>query len=116
MLGIGRRQKSALMVVEPPGNLRRTGILKVDDRVLVTVELVLVEQSAGAVNEAGELDFGIVADALQVEARKQGGRRGTVKAFVVIEHPHSQGRPRSFLDFFPPKPTLQAWVLAVGKS
>jgi len=77
-------------MVEPPGNLGRTRLLEVDDSVLVTVELVFIEQSTGAVHETGELEFGIAANALPVETRKQRGRGGPVKAFVVIKHPYSQ--------------------------
>ena len=47
--GIGGREECALVMVEPPGDLRRTGIFEIDDRVLIAVEIFFVEQGAGAV-------------------------------------------------------------------
>src|ERR1019366_7112652 len=64
VLGIGRRKKSALVMIEPPSDLGRTGVFEVDDGVLVAVELVLIEQSASTVHEAGENKLGIAADTL----------------------------------------------------
>jgi hypothetical protein len=57
-------------MIEPPGDLGRTGILEIDNRVLIAIELALVEQCTSAVHESGELELGIAADAFGVEARE----------------------------------------------
>ena len=90
MLGVGGRQEGALVVVEPPGNFGRAGIFEVDDGILVAVELLFVEQRAGAVDQAGEHEVGVAANALAVEAGEQRGGGSSVKTFVVIEDPDSQ--------------------------
>jgi hypothetical protein len=89
------------VVVEPPGNFGRTGILEIDDGVLVAVELILIEQSAGSVDQAGEFEIGVAANAFAIKAGKQRGRGSSVKTFVVIEDPNSQGMPQS-PNRFPP--------------
>jgi len=76
-------------------------ILEVDDGVLVAVELILVEQGSGTVDQAGEFELGVAADALAVEAGEQRGGRSSVKAFVVIEDPYAQRIPQS-ANRFPP--------------
>jgi hypothetical protein len=55
-------------MVEPPGYFRRAGILEVDDRVLVAVELIFIEERAGAVQQSSELELHVVANALAVKA------------------------------------------------
>ena len=88
--GIGGRKKRAFVVIEPPGDFGRTGILEIDDGILVAVELLLVEKSARAMQQAGVDEVHIAADSFPVEAGEQGGRGRPVKTFVVIKHPHSQ--------------------------
>ena len=41
--GVGRRQKRALVMIEPPSNFGRTGILEINNGILVAIELSLVE-------------------------------------------------------------------------
>ena len=95
VLGVGGREKRALVMIEPPGDFWRAGVLEIDDGVLVAIELLLIEQRAGAVNQARELKFGVAADALPVKAGKQRGRRSSVEALVVIKNANSQSIPRS---------------------
>src|ERR1019366_10471106 len=96
--GIGRRKKSAFVVIEPPVDVGRTGILEIDDRILVAVELLLVEKSARTMQQAGEYEVHIAADSFPVETGEQGRRGSPVKTLVVIEDPHSQiGFPYPFL-------------------
>jgi hypothetical protein len=82
--------EGALVVVKPPGNPGRTGVLEIDDGILLTIEFLFVEQRAGAVDQAGENEIGVPANALAIEAGKQGGGGSPVEAFVVIEDPYSQ--------------------------
>jgi hypothetical protein len=80
------------VVIEPPGNFWRTGILEIYDSILVAIELFLIEQRASPMQEAGVNKLHIVAivDSFAVETRKQGSRASPVKTFVVIKNPHSQ--------------------------
>ena len=87
---IGRRKKSAFVVIEPPGDFRRTGILEIDDGILVAVKLLLVEKSARAMQQAGVDEVHIAADSFPVETGEQGRRGSPVKTLVVIKDPHSQ--------------------------
>src|SRR5208282_5926357 len=88
--GIGGGKKSALVVIEPPGDFGRTGILEIDDGILVAVELLLVEKSAGAMQQAGVEKVDVAANSFPVETREQGCRARPVKTLVVIKDPHSQ--------------------------
>ena len=70
VLSIGGREEGALVMVEPPGNFGRTGIFEIDDGVLFAIEFLFIEQRTGAMNEASELEVGVLANALAVEAGK----------------------------------------------
>jgi hypothetical protein len=80
------------VVIEPPGDFGRTGILEIDNGILVAIELVFVEERAGAMQQAGVNEFHIAANAFAVETREQRSRGSAVKTFVVIKDPHSQIR------------------------
>ena len=47
-----RRKERALVVIEPPGNLRRAGILEIHDGVFVAIKIGFVEKSPRAVQQA----------------------------------------------------------------
>ena len=57
-------------MVEPPGDFGRAGVFEVDDGILVAVELIFVEQRPGTVDQAGEDEVGIAANAFAIEAGK----------------------------------------------
>jgi hypothetical protein len=78
------------MVIEPPRNFGRGGVLEIDDGVLVAGEFTLVKQRSGAMNQAVIFIAGAGADALAVEAREQRGRASSVETFVVIEDANPQ--------------------------
>ena len=88
--GIGRRKKSAFVVIEPPGDFGRTGILEIDDGILVAVKLLLVEKRTRTMQQAGVDEVHIAADSFPVEAGEQGCRGSPVKTLVVIKDPYSQ--------------------------
>ena len=90
MGGIGRREKRALVMVKPPGNFGRTGVLEIDDGVFVAVEMGFVKQRSRAMHEAGKDEIGILANALAIEAGEECGGRGSVETLVVIKDPDSQ--------------------------
>jgi len=91
------------VVVEPPGDARRSRVLEVHDGVLVAVELGLVEQAAGAVHQPAEDELGVAADALTIEARKQRRARRPVKTLVVKEHPDAHPEPLFLFSLHAPK-------------
>src|SRR5216684_1908380 len=93
--GIRWRQKSALMVVKPPSDLRRTGIFEIYNGIFIAIKIGFVEQRACAVKQAGVDEFNIIANAVCIESRKQGRRRGAVKTPVVIENFNFQELPFS---------------------
>jgi hypothetical protein len=83
-------------MIEPPRDIRRTGILEVDDGVLVAIELLFIEQGSRTMDEASEFEVDVAADALAIEAREKRRRGSPIKAFVVIKDPNSQCIPQSF--------------------
>ncbi len=95
MRGVAGSEEGALVVVEPPGNARRGGVLEVDDGVLVAIELGFVEQAAGAMHQPAEDELGVVANALAIKARKQRRARCPVETLIVEEHPDPQTGPLS---------------------
>src|SRR5947209_1723756 len=62
--GIRRRQKSALMVVKPPCDLRRTGIFEIYDGIFIASKIGFVEQCARPVKQTGIDEFDIIANAV----------------------------------------------------
>ena len=90
VLLVGRGEEGRLMMVEPPGDARRGGVLEVDDGILVADEFGLVEESACAVHQAVVLVDGVAGDALAVEAGEERGRAGSVETLVVIENANLQ--------------------------
>jgi hypothetical protein len=85
------------VVIEPPGDFGRTGIFEVDDGIFVAVKLLLIEQSAGTMEQAGEDEVHIVADSFPIKTGEQGSRASPVKTLVVIKDAHSQiGFPSHF--------------------
>src|SRR5438309_3113588 len=90
MVRVFRREECALMMVKPPGDLWRRGIFKIDDGVLVAIEISLIEESARAMDQSGELEVHVRPDAFAVEARKQRGRGRPVKTFAVKKDPDLQ--------------------------
>jgi hypothetical protein len=78
------------VMVKPPGDPGRRRILEVDDRVLVSVKILFIEQRTGAMDQAGELEIDAGTDAFAVKAGKQRRRSSAVKTFAVKEDPYFQ--------------------------
>jgi hypothetical protein len=57
-------------MVEPPSDVRGTGILEIDDGIFVAVELLFVEQRAGPVHQPGEFEVDVTANALAIKPRE----------------------------------------------
>src|ERR1700734_418185 len=93
------------MVIKPPGNFRRRRIFEIDNGILVTVKIFLVEQRAGTMHQAGKLEIDVRANTLAIKTRKQGRRGRSVKTFAVKKYPDFQ---KTFL--------IPAKIGALGKA
>src|ERR1700680_4271438 len=94
--GVCRREERALVMVEPPRDPGGTGVFEIDDGILVSVEIGFVEERSGAMQEAGEDEVGVFANALAIEAREQGGGASSVEALVVVEDSDFQSVPQLY--------------------
>ena len=86
MLLIRRGKKGAQMVIEPPGDARRSAVLEVDNRVLVTGKVRLLKERAGPMHQPVKTVLCIRADAFAVKAHEERSRARSIKAPVVIEN------------------------------
>src|SRR5581483_5201713 len=93
--GVFRGQERALMMVKPPRDFRRAGILEVHDGVFVAIEFRFVEKRTGAMQQAAENKVGVFADSFLIKTREEGSRARPIKTFVVVKNFDSQ------LVFFP---------------
>jgi hypothetical protein len=84
------RQKSGEVVIEPPGNLRRGGVLEVNNGILVTGKLAFVKKRACSMDQPVILIFGTSVDALAMKAGEERSRTCTVKTLVVIKDANPQ--------------------------
>src|ERR1700734_1652695 len=83
MLGILGSEKRALMVVEPPGEQRRTGVLEIHDGVFVAVENAILEWLGSFMRHPGVHKLGVRVDTFSVEAGENGGGGRSIEAFIV---------------------------------
>ena len=77
-------------MVKPPRNLWRSGILEVDDGILVAIKIGYIEERARAMHQAGELEVHVRPNAFVIEAGKQRGGGCPVKTFAVKKDPDFQ--------------------------
>lgn len=78
------------MMVEPPGDTRRGGVLEIDDGVFVTDELAFVKKRTGAVHESVILVGSFRVHTLAMEPCKERCGASSVEAFVVVEDANPQ--------------------------
>src|ERR1700693_5222358 len=83
MLGVLGLQERALVMVKPPRQLRRTGILEIHDGVLLAVKHSILEWLRSLVRHSGVEEFRVGMNALAVEPRKDRGGGSPVKTLVV---------------------------------
>ena len=83
MLGVGRSKERALMMIEPPGDARRTRVFEIHNHIFVSVEETVCPGLFGAMSHAGEVEFGSRVEAFTVEAVEESGGSHAVKAMVV---------------------------------
>jgi hypothetical protein len=103
MFGIGWREKGALVVVKPPGDFGRVGILEIDDGVFISIEEAGSPRLLRSVGHSGEAELGGGIEFFLVKAVEQSGGGGPIKASIVEAEPdagHVLGMAP--FDLFPP--------------
>ena len=81
------------MMIEPPRQAVRGGVLEVNDDVLVFPEHLIADMLAGLVGQPFVFNCGFGIDVSGIEARKYRRRRDSIKTVVVIQNSY-------FLHFF----------------
>ena len=86
MLLIGRGEKGAQMMIEPPGDAGRSAVLEVNNRVFVTREIRFLKECTCPMHQPVIAVLCILTDAFAVKAHEERSRARSVKAPVVIEN------------------------------
>src|SRR5262249_19250286 len=89
LLCVRRRQKGALVMVEPPCDFWRIGILEIDNHVLVAVKKARFPRLLRFVRHSRKAKLAIRVKFFTVKAVKQRSRCSSVKAAVVKAEPDS---------------------------
>ena len=87
MLLIFGVEEGALVMVEPPGQLRVAGVLEVHDGVFVAIEQRWIEELRRLVGHARIAKLRIRVDRARDKSAEVGSGRRPVKTVIVIEHP-----------------------------
>jgi len=82
------------MMIKPPCDLGRTGILEVDDGIFVAVEIRFVEQRSRAMQKSGEGEVGVFANPLAIKAGEKRCRRSSIETLIVVEDFNFQSTPQ----------------------
>src|SRR5579859_5517561 len=88
MFGVFRRQKRALVMVEPPGQLWVARVLEVDNGILVAIEEAVFKCLGGFVGHAGVGEARPGVERPFHETAEESGRRGAVETMIVIQNPN----------------------------
>ncbi len=96
---VAERQERALVMIEPPGNFWRVGILKIDDHVFVAVKQAVFPRLNCAMRHSGEMEFRVSVESFTIEAIENCGGSGAIKAAVMKAQSYSghEWRIRAFL-------------------
>src|SRR5262245_36048076 len=86
MLLVGFRQESALMMIEPPGQLVGSAVFEIDNDVLLAAEEILIDALARLVRQAFVFNIRRGINLAAIKRRKDGRRRESVKTVVVVKH------------------------------
>lgn len=100
MLKIGGGEEGALVVIEPPSDLRRVRVFEIHDNVFIAVEDAVFPGLFGPVSHAGKAELGVLVDGVAIETIEEGGRSGTVKTAIVETQPDA-GHRRTESAFLP---------------
>jgi hypothetical protein len=80
---VGSIQKRALVMVKPPGHLRRIRILEIDDHVFVAVKQPIFPGLHRAVRHTREVEIRVIMEAFPVKTIENRSGSGAIKATVV---------------------------------
>ena len=94
---IGRSEKGTQMMVKPPRDARRSAVLEIYNRVLITEKVRLLKKRSGSMHQSVIAIFRTWRNALAVEAHEERSRTRSVKAPVVIENANLQQLCSSFV-------------------
>jgi hypothetical protein len=72
-------------MVEPPSDFGRTGVLEIDDGIFVAVEMRFIKERSRAMQQAGEDEGGVLANALAVKPGEECGGASSVETLVVVK-------------------------------
>src|SRR5262249_24427843 len=89
---VGSRQKSALVMIEPPSHQGRARILEIYDRILVSVEDIVFKRLGSLVRHPRVMKSRLWMNALLIKTRKNRSRRGAAKAAVMETEPNGRHR------------------------
>src|SRR5260370_14246851 len=87
LLGIGGRQKRALVMVEPPSHFRRIRKLEIHDDVFVAIEQPGFPGLRGPVRHPRKAELGRLVKSFAVEPVKESRRSSAIKAAIVKAEP-----------------------------
>ena len=80
------RQKRRLMMIEPPRQPLIRTIFEIDDRVLVSIELLTIKRISGTMHRRRVRDLSVRVNRRVIKFGKDRGRGDAVKAVAVIEN------------------------------
>jgi hypothetical protein len=86
---VGRSQERTLVMIEPPGNFWRVGILKIDDHVFVAVKQAVFPRLHCPVRHSREVEFRVRVESFTIEAIEKCGGSGAIKAAVMKAQSYS---------------------------
>ena len=81
-----RTEKCRLMMIEPPGQLRRWRIFEVDDRVLVSIKHLFIKQIARSMKQPAVMNIGAGNNSLAIKPGECCRRGNAVKAVAVVKN------------------------------
>src|SRR5260221_2930933 len=83
IFGVGRRQERALVMVKPPGDFRRIGVLEINDGVFVAIEQALFPRMLGLMGHPAEAEFGLGIEVLPIKAVKKRRGSGAIETAIM---------------------------------
>jgi hypothetical protein len=87
LFSVGGREKRALVMVEPPGYLRRVGEFEIYDDVFVAIEQAGFPGLRGAVRHSRESEFRVLVKTFAIKAVEESGGSGAIKTAIVKAEP-----------------------------
>ena len=92
VLGVLGAQERALVMIEPPGQIRVRRIFEIHDGVDVAVEEAVLEKLGGFMRQAGEFKLRVRSILALIETAEESRRRRPVETVIVIQDSHQHGQ------------------------